>query len=219
MELPNPPPPDPVTLVSEWLDAARRAGIQDNFNAMTLATVAESGQPSARVVLLKEVHPSGYGVFYTHYDSRKGEELAATGVAAGVMHWDPLGRQIRFEGPVIQSPAAESDRYFATRSWRSQINALVSEQSRPLTSENELSDRAQMIARQHGLELHGSEDQSVSLPRPPDWGGYRFWFRSIEFWVSGTDRFHDRVLYQRQLELSASGDAKPGHWQSQRLQP
>ena len=219
LSLPNRLPRDPLLLVRRWLAAVQAAEIQQNFNALTLATVGVDGIPSARVVLLKEVADPGYGVFYTHYHSRKAQEIEATGVAAGVMHWDPLGRQIRFEGPVVRSPTTESDHYFASRSWRSQLNAMASQQSQPLTSHRQLLQHAKRIARDHGVDVSDENLTGSLFPRPPEWGGYRFWFRAIEFWVSGVDRFHHRVRYQRSLKLHDSGKARVGGWQKHRLQP
>ena len=101
---------DPMTLVGQWLDEAYELAQQPNPNAMTLATVAPSGHPSARVVLLKRLdRQRGYAEFYTNYGSRKAEELGQNTWAAGVMHWDALGRQLRFEGPVLRSPSGDSD--------------------------------------------------------------------------------------------------------------
>ena len=126
-----PPPADPVRAVAQWLGEAEALG-RRNANAMALACVDAAGRPSARMVLLKELAPLGYAVFYTNYKSRKGDELLSTGRAAAVLYWHELGRQVRFEGPVVRSPDAESDAYFATRPLASQVNAWSSEQSRPL---------------------------------------------------------------------------------------
>ena len=127
-----PAPEDPVRAAAQWLGEADALG-RRNANAMALASVDGEGRPSARMVLLKELAPLGYAVFYTNYGSRKAGELLSTGRAAAVLYWHELGRQLRFEGRVVRSPAAESDAYFATRPLASQINAWSSEQSRPLT--------------------------------------------------------------------------------------
>jgi pyridoxamine 5'-phosphate oxidase len=127
--LPLPAPDDPLPLVRQWLDAAAASG-QRNPDAMAFATVDASGRPSVRMVLMRGLSVGqGFGVFYTHYGSRKGVELEHNRRGAGVMYWAPLGRQVRLEGPVVRSPESESDAYFATRPWRSQLNAWVSEQS------------------------------------------------------------------------------------------
>ena len=215
------PPADPMFLFEAWLTEATATLERPNPNAFTLATVAADGQPSARVVLAKSLHPDGYLVFYTHYKSRKGRELANNARAAGTMHWDTLGRQIRFEGDVLPSPSEESDAYFRTRHWRSQLNALVSEQSEPLVAADQLEIRAQEIAASHGLDLaDGGPATDFNFARPEDWGGYRFWFKAIEFWVSGIDRFHDRVRYERPLAYQEkSGPRAGGEWRQTLLQP
>ena len=205
-----PPPDDPVRTASQWLGEAEAVG-RRNANAMALATVDENGRPSARMVLLKELAPLGYAVFYTNYGSRKAGELLSTRRAAAVLYWHELGRQVRFEGPVVRSPEAESDAYFATRSRASQINAWSSEQSRPLLEPAALEERAAKIA--------STKPSSEELPRPDFWGGFRLWLESIELWVEGRDRFHERVRYERQLDARDAYTFETGRWNWQRLQP
>ena len=148
--LPAPPPDDPLPVAMRWL-AEATAHARRNPNAMALATVDAAGRPSARMVLLKELAPAGYAVFYTNYGSRKAAELDATRRAAAVLYWDDLGRQLRFEGAIVRSPIAESDAYFASRAWRSQVNAWSSEQSRPIDDLAELERRAAAKARELGV--------------------------------------------------------------------
>ena len=125
--LPDPLPVDPMPLAAAWLRDATDGNIQRNPNSMALATTDAGGRPSVRVVLCKEiVIEPGYLVFYTNYESRKGRELAAKPWAAVVFHWDAMGRQLRVEGPVVRSPASESDDYFASRPWQSRLAALTS---------------------------------------------------------------------------------------------
>ena len=205
------PPNDPVPTAAQWLAAAEALG-RRNANAVALATTDAAGRPSVRMVLLKELAPAGYGVFYTNYGSRKAADLAATQRAAGVLYWHELGRQVRFEGVVVRSPPAESDAYFATRPWRSQLNALSSEQSRPLDDPALLERRAAKIAADAG-------GAAKRLPRPDFWGGYRLWFEAVELWVEGHDRFHERVRYERQLERRDEHSFTAGRWLKQRLQP
>jgi pyridoxamine 5'-phosphate oxidase len=164
----------------------------------------------------------GYGVFYTHYGSRKSAELIENPWAAAILHWDKLGRQIRFEGPVVRSPAAESDEYFRSRPWRSQLNAWSSMQSAPLRDPADL----QRAARRRAAELGLPDPQEAreagpipAVPRPEFWGGYRLWFQAVEFWVEGTDRFHDRIRYERPLTRQGDEGFIAGGWTSQRLQP
>jgi len=206
------PPDDPVPTAAEWLAAAETLG-RRNANAIALATTDTMGRPSVRMVLLKELAPAGYGVFYTNYGSRKAADLAATQRAAGVLYWHELGRQVRFEGVVVRSPEAESDAYFATRPLRSQLNAWSSEQSRPLDDPALLEHRAAKIAAERAAA------GATPLPRPDFWGGYRFWFDAVELWVEGQDRFHERLRYERRLARRDEHSFTAGRWLRQRLQP
>jgi pyridoxamine 5'-phosphate oxidase len=205
-----PPPDDPVRTASLWLGEAAALG-RRNANAMALASVDLEGRPSARMVLLKELAPIGYAVFYTNFGSRKGAELLATRRAASVLYWHELGRQVRFEGPVVRSPESESDAYFATRPLASQINAWSSEQSRPLPDPGLLEERAANVA--------STKLAAGQLPRPDSWGGFRLWLEVVELWVEGRDRFHERVRYERRLEARDAYTFEAGRWNWQRLQP
>jgi pyridoxamine 5'-phosphate oxidase len=217
--LPSPPPEDPVPTAMHWLAKATALG-RRNPNAIALATTDAAGMPSVRMVLLKELAPAGYAVFYTNYGSRKAAELAATGRAAAVMHWDELGWQVRFEGAVLRSPAAESDSYFASRPWRSQVNAWSSEQSRPLADPAELDRRAATKAAELGVRATGDSPLAGrSLKRPEFWGGFRLWFDTVELWAEGADRFHERLCYRRELGVVDQHVFHPGRWSWQRLQP
>lgn len=216
--LPIPPPDDPLPVAIRWLAEATTSG-RRNPNAMALATVSASGRPSARMVLLKELAPAGYAVFYTNYGSRKAGELEATGRAAGVLHWDDVGRQVRLEGAVVRSPAAESDGYFASRAWRSQLNAWSSEQSRPIDDPAELERRAAAKALELGVAAGEAPPADLRLPRPAFWGGYRLWLDAIELWVEGANRFHERLRYRRELQPAQPHEFRCGPWSWQRLQP
>lgn len=222
--LPDPPPEDPLIMVGEWLDEAIRGACQRHPNAMTLATVDAASRPSARIILLKELaRIEGYATFYGHYQSRKGLELEHNANAAGVLHWDKLGRQIRFEGPVVRAPSDQSDAYFATRPTGSQLNAWVSEQSRPLEDGADLARRTREKAHALGLAAPtddgGAPQSGAHVPRPPFWGGYRFWFAAVELWLEGKDRFHSRLRYERALTPMGAHDFAAGPWTCQRLQP
>ncbi len=210
----DPVPENPLPVIRTWLDEAASSGLR-NHDALALATVSSAGLPSVRMVLMRGLSVAeGYAVFYTNYRSRKAVELEQTGVAAGVMYWPTSGRQIRVEGRIQRSPAAESDEYFARRPAGSRLNAWVSEQSRPLTDRHELDARATRMQSQF------EEQQTLhDIPRPGHWGGYRLWFTAVELWLEGGDRFHDRVLYERTLSPIAGGDFQSGPWQRTRLQP
>ena len=137
--LPDPLPAEPLELAARWLAEATAGKVQPNPNAMVLATVDAAGQPSARVVLCKQLEPvPGSLTFYTNYESRKGRELQQQPRAAVVMHWDALHRQVRVEGRITRVSADESDNYFATRNWQSRLGAWASQQSQPIASRAEL---------------------------------------------------------------------------------
>lgn len=214
--LPSPAPIDPVPVIAEWLDEVTASGRLRNPNAMALATADASGSPSVRMVLLKELAPAGFAVFYTNYASRKADELAGNPRAAAAIYWEPLGRQVRFEGVVVRSPAAESDAYFATRPILSQLNAWSSAQSRPLANPADLERRAALKTRELGITPTGA---THPVPRPESWGGYRLWFDGIELWAEGANRFHERLYYQRNLEPADAFAFRASAWRVQRLQP
>ncbi len=208
-------PADPLPVIRAWLDDATASG-QHNPDALALATVDGSGAPSVRMVLMRGLSlDHGYAVFYTNYLSRKSVDLDTTTVAAGVIYWPGQGRQVRLEGRVVRSPAAESDAYFGQRPIGSRINALVSEQSRPLD------DRAQLIRRAEAMRRDlDAQPQPAGVPRPDHWGGYRLWFAAVELWQEGGERFHDRVRYERELVPLENGTGfRAGQWRHQRLQP
>jgi pyridoxamine 5'-phosphate oxidase len=222
--LPEPLPADPLPLVAAWLEQATREAVQPNPNAMVLATADEHGQPSARVVLCKEVCPlPGYLTFFTNYESRKGTELAANPRAAIVMHWDTLRRQVRVEGPVSLADIAESDAYFASRAWQSRVGAWSSRQSQPIASRVALAAAIDRTARRFGVPSPvesdpRAPDPGIVIPRPSHWGGYHLWAETVELWVEGTGRLHDRARWTRALEPASDG-FRGGPWSVTRLQP
>jgi pyridoxamine 5'-phosphate oxidase len=222
--LPDQLPPEPLALVADWLSQATRDNVQPTPNAMVLATVDAQGAPAARVVLCKEIRPDvGYITFFTNYLSRKGAELGANARAAVVMYWDVLHRQVRLEGRVTLTTAAESDAYFASRTWQSRIGAWASEQSAPIASRAELIRATDAAARRFGAPTPTSSDDTapdlgVPIPRPPHWGGYHLWVDAVELWVEGAARLHDRARWTRTLAPDGGG-FKGGRWSATRLQP
>jgi pyridoxamine 5'-phosphate oxidase len=177
---------DPLRQFRSWYTEAEAAGVAMP-DAMALATATADGSPSVRMVLLKRADEAGFG-FHTHYESRKGLELAANPRAALLFHWQPLGRQVRVEGAVERSSGEESEAYFRTRPLGSRLAAWASPQSRPLADRAEL-ERLYEEAR---ARYAGGE-----VPLPPHWGGLRLAPDAYEFWQHGEDRLHDRVRYTR----------------------
>ena len=217
--LPDPLPTDPVAVFRLWFDEAREKRVQPNPNAFTLATIDPDGRPSARIVLCKQIIADpGAIVFYTNYQGRKGLALTAHPRAAAVFHWDVLDRQVRIEGPVTRSPAAESDAYFASRPWQSRVGAWASDQSRPIASRAALLEQVRARMAELGLRSGVGDGEDPSIPRPPHWGGLRIWIERIELWVGGPGRVHDRAAWSRELVPSGESMAA-GAWASTRLQP
>jgi pyridoxamine 5'-phosphate oxidase len=164
---------------------AEATGEMADREAIALVTATPDGAPSARMVLLRHHDGRSFG-WYSNYDSRKGRELAANPRAALLWYCEPLGRQIRIEGPVEKMTAAESDAYFAHRPRGSQLGAHASRQSEPIASRAELEERVAVVA----TEYEGRE-----VPRPANWGGFRLTPDRFEFWQHRDDRLHDRVVY------------------------
>ncbi len=189
---------DPLVLFQRWMDEAERTEPNDP-NAAALATATPIGLPSVRMVLVKGVDRHGFR-FFTNAESRKGNDLGENPKAALCMHWKSLRRQVRVSGPVTELPDEETDTYFHSRSRRSQIGAAVSLQSRPLPSRKVLEDEVAAFAEEH---LEGE------VPRPSFWRGYLLHVQEIEFWIDGSDRLHDRLVFT----------CKENGWSKQRLYP
>lgn len=177
---------DPLEQFRRWFAEAGAA--LEVPEATALATAGPGGAPSVRMVLLKRFDERGL-VFYSHYTSRKGRELEANPQAALLFHWRPLGRQVRVEGRIEHVSSEESDEYFATRQRDAQLGAVVSRQSEPLGSREELYERIEGLDQ----ELDGG-----SVPRPPTWGGFRLVPAAWEFWQHRANRLHDRFRYERE---------------------
>ena len=187
----------PLALFEAWLQQAIAAQVPEP-NAMTLATVGADGRPSTRVVLVKGVDERGL-VWYSNFNSRKGQQLAANPVAALQFHWVELERVVRIEGLVERVADADADAYYASRPLDSRIGAWASPQSQVISSRGVLVAQAARYAAQFAL----------SPPRPPHWGGYRLLPDRWEFWQGRKSRLHDRLCY-RMVD---------GHWIRERLAP
>ena len=193
-------PATPWPLFARWF-ADAEATLLTEPAAMTLATAGSDGAPSARVVLLRGFDERGF-TFYTNYQSRKADEIAANARVAMVFYWDELKRQIRVEGPAKPIPDAESDAYFRTRPHGHRLSALISPQSAVIPDRRFLEERMRALEQQYA----GRDD----IPRPPHWGGYRVAPSMIEFWQGRENRLHDRLCYRHMPD---------GSWTCERLAP
>ena len=223
--LPDDLPSDPMRWADAWIKEAHVSKLRRNPNSMTLVTLSSEGNPSARIVLCKDfVADPGYLVFYTNYNSQKSQEIAADPRVAVVFHWDGPGRQIRIEGTAVQSPAQESDAYFATRDWGAKLGAWGSDQSADLASRDALVDQIRTRAKALGVDLADdmltlTSNDEPNIQRPPHWGGFRVWANSIELWKDGADRIHDRALWKRDLVQTSDHEFSVTSWVGTRLQP
>jgi pyridoxamine 5'-phosphate oxidase len=190
--------PDPVKQFAAWFAAAGEAGVRAP-EAVAVATASAEGVPSVRMVLMKEFDDRGF-VFFTNYESRKALELTANPQASMLFFWDPLGRQVRIDGPVSRTSVAESEEYVRTRPKGSQLSALASPQSRVIESRQALEDRVAELAARYEVE---------DPPVPAAWGGFRLTPIAFEFWQHRDDRLHDRLRYT----------PVQGGWRIERLAP
>jgi len=193
--------PSPFMQFTQWMEDAIASPIQD-ATAMSLATVDASGQPHNRIVLLKETTPNGF-VFYTHYESAKGDEITQNPKAALLFFWPELDRQIRMEGTLTKVSEDTSKAYFESRPRESQLAALSSNQSHEVTSRAALEKTFEQNAQKYAHQ---------TIPHPQHWGGYCLHPHKFEFWQGRPNRLHDRFIYTPKTEHSTE-------WKIQRLSP
>jgi len=191
---------EPFGLFGQWLEEAEKSEINDP-TALSLATVDGDGMPDVRMVLLKGFDEAGF-VFYTNFDSAKGQEILQNKKAAMGFHWKSLRRQIRIRGNVEIVSDEEADAYYATRPRGSRIGAWASKQSRPLESKYALEKEVAKYTAKFGIS---------SIPRPKHWSGFRLVPVAMEFWKDGAFRLHDRILFTRKNAVEP--------WTTTRLYP
>jgi pyridoxamine 5'-phosphate oxidase len=190
---------DPIFFFHKWFNEAEKGEVTE-INSMTLATVDRLHRPHARIVLLKGLDEKGF-VFFTNYDSAKGEEIKANPQVALLFFWKDLERQVRVEGTVEKIHEAESDIYFQSRPRGSRLGAWASPQSREIEHRNILDVN---------YAKYEQEFSDIDIPRPPHWGGYRVIPQLIEFWQGRSSRMHDRILFTKEQDDS---------WSRSRLAP
>jgi pyridoxamine 5'-phosphate oxidase len=191
--------PDPLRQFGIWYESAAQSGVGAP-EAVALATASSAGVPSVRMVLMKHYDERGF-VFYSNYESRKGEDLETNPRAALLFYWEPLGRQVRIEGGATPISRDESAAYVRSRARGSQLSALASPQSREIEGRHELERQVAELAALH---------EGAELPLSEVWGGYRVVPERIEFWQHREDRLHDRLRYARGAD---------GAWTVARLAP
>jgi pyridoxamine 5'-phosphate oxidase len=182
-------PEDPMVLFMAWLEEAR--AVSEDPTAMTLSTVERNGQPSSRIVLLKKVE-QGRLIFFTNYHSRKSREIRGRTRVAAHFYWSRLERQVKIAGTARPIDDADSDLYFQSRPFESNITAWASPQSEVIPNRQYLEDEYQKYLKKYGNAEH--------IPRPAYWGGYAITPTRMEFWQGGVHRLHDRMEYTKKEE-------------------
>jgi pyridoxamine 5'-phosphate oxidase len=199
---------DPITLFEQWFDDANKSGILLP-ESMSVSSCDENGQPSSRMVLLKEFDENGF-VFYTNYASRKSHDLSVNNKIALLFHWSVLQRQVRIEGIVEKVSSEQSERYFHSRDRGSQIGAWASKQSSPLASKDELKRHEAYYTK----KFAGQE-----VPLPEFWGGWRIKPHYIEFWQGRANRLHDRICFEHSKNIEKDQYDTKKTWRQFKLNP
>ena len=181
---------NPIDLFKNWFSEAEKSEINDP-NAVAVATADKKNQPNVRMVLLKGLSDKGF-VFYTNFNSKKGEELKNNLKSSMCFHWKSLRRQVRVLGTVEEVTASEADEYYNSRPYKNKIGAWASNQSK------QLEQREIFLKKIKEFEKKYKEQDSI--PRPPHWSGWRIIPKEIEFWLDGEGRIHERLLYVKENE-------------------
>lgn len=189
---------NPISQIEQWLNDAAQAECLEH-SAIVLSTASESGAPSSRIVLLKKIDQEGL-YFFTNYNSRKGQQIAANKEGAILLFWPELERQVNIEGSIEKCSAELSDFYFNSRPLESRVSAVVSHQSQEVDNRE-----AMVIPWQEAL----GRSKAEGITRPDYWGGYLLKPTRIEFWQGGANRFHDRILFEKNSH----------EWTTSRLMP
>jgi pyridoxamine 5'-phosphate oxidase len=204
----------PLELFNTWFQDAQLNSEMKYANAFVLATTDNKGHPDARVVLAKSIDVKhGFLVFYTNYESSKALQIMENSRASSVFYWDKMKRQVRISGLCIQSPDNESDDYFARRPLENQINATVSQQSQIID------DYATLVSQYTKMLSKYQNTAFSSLKRPKHWGGFRLYFSSLEFWIAGSSRFHQRYKFNREINQLSLSSISKNSWKMSKLQP
>lgn len=189
-------PEDPINLFNKWFHETEDFGGVDEVNAMTVSTIGLDGFPKSRVVLLKKFNEEGF-IFYTNYDSEKGQAIANNPNVCLSFFWPSIERQVIIKGIAEKTSTIISDNYFDSRPDGSKLGAMASPQSQVIPDRNFLENRLKELENQ----FEGKE-----IPRPDNWGGYLIRPQEVEFWQGRPNRLHDRIRYQLQDDFSWSAD-------------
>lgn len=176
---------DPIVQFGRWMDEVLRMGVHEP-TAMLLATAGRNLQPTSRVVLLKDYDSEGF-IFFTNYESTKGKQIAENPFVSATFFWKEVERQVHIHGKAVPVESSLSDEYFHARPYESRLGALVSAQSRKISDRKELETKFEELSRIF---------RNQKIPRPKNWGGYKIFPDSVEFWQGRSNRLHDRFLYE-----------------------
>ncbi len=199
-------PDSPFELLKAWMDEAIEQNVQEPY-AMSLATCGADQKPSVRIVLLREVTDTGI-VFYTNYESAKGQDIAENPNAEALFFWHELERQVRISGSIAKIDANKSAAYFQKRPYDSQVGAWVSQPQSGEVANREVMEEA-------FVQLQKEYSDSMPVPTPEFWGGYEITIEAIEFWQGRSNRMHDRIVYVQ----DNVADANSSSWTTKRLLP